>query len=107
MVSVIGAAERSVRAGRSSVTVTSEDQRSLDVLKEQLRDRHVRSAARRLAMRGGEGKKLKLMINRQAAFVGVLALCASPAESPLGPIYLTVETDGREQLVAWLTDIEA
>jgi len=50
-----------------------------------------------------EGKVLPLKLNRQAAAAGVLALCSSAVESPLGPLNLEVEAEDPEKLVDWLT----
>lgn len=84
----------------------SDDLGSLGHLRDQLRDRRIRAAARRLLLKGRDGKSAVLMLNRQAAFVGVVALCGSPEESPLGPVYLTLESKDMEAAIDWLTAYE-
>jgi predicted RNA binding protein with dsRBD fold (UPF0201 family) len=49
------------------------------------------------------GDSTSLMLNRQAATVGTIALCGSPEESPLGPIYVTVESITLGAVIDWLT----
>jgi predicted RNA binding protein with dsRBD fold (UPF0201 family) len=86
--------------------MTSDDSASVMRLREQLRDRHVRAAARRLFISRREGNKVTMMFNRQAAHAGVLALCGSEAESPLGPIYLSIESESLDEVIEWLTAYE-
>ena len=48
------------------------------------------------------GRTTSVMLNRQAAAAGVVALCGTPEESPLGPIYLTIESEDVAKIVDWL-----
>lgn len=72
-------------------------------VRDQLRDRHVRGAARRLLLAAKEGHETELLLNRQAAAAGVVALCGSPEESPLGPIYLKLASKDIDGVIVWLT----
>ena len=101
-----GTPGRSAEAG-GSVKVSYEGVRCLDRLRGQLRDRRVRSATRRLLLNSRSGNTVTLMLNRQAATVGVLAVCGSPDESPLGPIYLTITSPELSELIDWLTAYES
>lgn len=103
MKNVLGGGEYRVSSGEDSIVITSTNRRSLVKMRDQLRDRRVRGAARRLLMTSMQGKKASVLLNRQAAFQGIVALCGSVEESPLGPIYLTLESDDLEALIAWLT----
>jgi predicted RNA binding protein with dsRBD fold (UPF0201 family) len=100
---VLGECDYSVEEREASVKLSSSSSRCLQKLHDQLRDRHVRDAARRLMLRLLEGDTLKLMLNRQAAAAGVLALCTSATESPLGPLRLEIVSDAPEKLIDWLT----
>jgi predicted RNA binding protein with dsRBD fold (UPF0201 family) len=106
MKKVMGEAEVEPARGPSSLTLMSEDRRSLVRIRDALRDRHVRSAARRQLLVNSSGSSSSLMLNRQAAAAGILAICGSPEESPLGPIYLTIEADRLEAAIDWLTAYE-
>jgi predicted RNA binding protein with dsRBD fold (UPF0201 family) len=103
MRTVFGDCEYTVDEGGASIRMRSSSSRCLQRLHDQLRDRHVRDAARRLMLASLEGRVLPLKLNRQAAAAGVLALCSNAVESPLGPLNLEIETDAPEKLIDWLT----
>lgn len=100
---VLGDCDYTVEEGETSIRLSSSSPRCLQRLHDQLRDRHVRDAARRLMLRLLEGDTLSLMLNRQAAAAGVLALCTTATESPLGPLRLEIESDAPQTLIDWLT----
>ena len=100
---VFGDCDYSVEEGVASIRLRSSSSRCLQRLHDQLRDRHVRDAARRLMLASLEGRVLLLKLNRQAAAAGVLALCSNAVESPLGPLNLEIETDAPEKLIDRLT----
>jgi predicted RNA binding protein with dsRBD fold (UPF0201 family) len=103
---VLGECRHVVEEVPQMVRMTSDDSASILRLHDQLRDRHVRAAARKLLLAGREGNVSTVMLNRQAAYAGVLALCGSEAESPLGPIYLTIGSDELDDAIEWLTAYE-
>ncbi len=104
MRNVIGeGGEPRVERGTGSIIITSRSRKSLERMRDQLRDRRVRGAARRLLFARSEGGSATIMLNRQAAFEGVIVLCDNEGESPLGPIYLRLESDDIEGLTEWLT----
>jgi len=100
---VLGNCVHRVERSPSTIRVASEDPRSLDLVHDQLRDRRVRATARRLLLANREGKSTTVMLNRQAAFVGVIVLCGGESESPLGPLYMTVASEELDSLIEWLT----
>jgi predicted RNA binding protein with dsRBD fold (UPF0201 family) len=100
---VLGECDYSVDEGATSIRLLSESSRCLQKLHDQLRDRHVRDAARRLMLASLEGRVLPLKLNRQAAAAGVLALCSNAVESPLGPLNLEIESEAPGKLIDWLT----
>jgi predicted RNA binding protein with dsRBD fold (UPF0201 family) len=99
---VAGGAPGDIEEIGEKVRVWYADIKSLGHLRDQLRDRHVRSAARRLLVRAKHGNKTVLMLNRQAASAGVLAVCGAPEESPLGPIYITIDSTELDKVIDWL-----
>ncbi len=100
---VLGDCDYAVYEGPTSIRLHSTSSHCLQRLHDQLRDRHVRDAARRLMLASLEGRVFLLKLNRQAAAAGVLALCSNAVESPLGPINLEIATDDPQQLLDWLT----
>src|SRR5262249_33670794 len=95
---LLGCLEDEVQIEAAGVIFESDETSSLARIKDQLRDRRVRGAARRLLLSSMEKGKSFLMLNRQAATVGVVALCSTPEESPLGPIYLTLKSHEVEKV---------
>jgi hypothetical protein len=104
MEGVLGGVPLTVREMEKRILVESSADGCLDRLHDQLRDRRVRGAARRRFLLGRSGNKTTVMVNRQAATAGVVALCDSEEESPLGPIYLTIVSKKMDELILWLTD---
>lgn len=107
MKSILGDVPHTVMEEGSLIRVESSAPESLDKLHDQLRDRHVRGAARRRFLTGRSGRRTTVMVNRQAAAAGVVALCDSEEESPLGPVFLTIQSRNLDELIQWLTDYEA
>ena len=100
---VFGACDFAVEERETSISMRSTSPGCLQKLHDQLRDRHVRDAARRLMLASLEGGRLPLKLNRQAAAAGVLALCSNAVESPLGPINVEIDAEAPERLIDWLT----
>ena len=96
-----------LRIESDRVQLVSSDLQSLKHLKDQFRDRRVRSSARRLLLsnKGDREDALQtfLLLNKQAATVGIAALCDDPRESPLGPIVLRIGSSHVERIIDWLT----
>jgi uncharacterized protein len=102
MKNIVGEAKCDIATDTHSAGLRTKDSRAVVHVRDQLRDRHVRSAARRQMLLKRSERSTSLMLNRQAAAAGVVALCGSPEESPLGPIYLTVESDDIDGVIDWL-----
>lgn len=94
-----------LRVEENKVQFVSGDIESLRFLRDQFRDRRVRAAARRLLLTGmkGESKQTFLLLNKQAATVGIAALCDDPRESQLGPISLRIRSENLERAIDWIT----
>ena len=106
LANIAGTGVESVRGGPNSSKLVADDPRVLVSIRDKLRDRHVRAAARRQLLLNKKGRRATLMLNRQAAAAGVLALCGSPGESPLGPVFMTVESAKVDGAIDWLTAYE-
>jgi predicted RNA binding protein with dsRBD fold (UPF0201 family) len=92
--------------GEETVVVRTRDFRSLKHIKDMLRDRRIRAAARKLAEESKKENTFSLLVNRQAATVGILSLCSSKDESPLGPIEIVFSSDRIDELIDYLTSLE-
>ena len=100
---VLGDCDYQVEEGRSGIILRSRGRACLQRIHDQFRDRHVRAAANRLMLRSQEGHKVTVFLNRQAAAAGIVVLCTTPDESPLGPLVLEIESSRPEALIEWLT----
>ncbi|HKW04858.1 MAG TPA: RNA-binding domain-containing protein [Nitrososphaerales archaeon] len=87
-----------------SVVFISKNIESLRFIKNQFRDRQIRAAARKLLLSNCESSnETTLLLNKQAATVGIAALCDDPRESQLGPIVLKIWSENLEKIIDWLT----
>jgi predicted RNA binding protein with dsRBD fold (UPF0201 family) len=103
---IIGEDALLANQSRRMVRLVSEETHSLSTIRNQLRDRHIRAAARKLLLRELKGNSTSLFLNKQAATAGVVALCSSPDQSPLGPIYVTIDSRQVAAVIDWLTAYE-
>jgi predicted RNA binding protein with dsRBD fold (UPF0201 family) len=100
---VLGECTYQVEEDTSGFTLRSTEKSCLQRVHDQLRDRHVRAAANRLLLRMSDDRRVTVLLNRQAAAVGIIALCASPDESALGPLVMQIESRRPESVIEWLT----
>jgi uncharacterized protein len=103
LLSIIGKGNSGELSLGSKAELVTDDPAALVYIRDQLRDRHIRSAARRQMLLNLRGGSTSIMLNRQAAAIGVIALCGSPEESPLGPIYLKLQSENIDRVVDYLT----
>ncbi len=65
-----------------------------------LRQQAILDSVRATMLRGKRGNVVRLMLNKQAAFVSRVSL--TDGESPLGPIVMTLEAPDIERLIDYL-----
>ncbi len=68
------------------------------------RDR-IRAAARAQLIKGVDGNRIIVHLNKQVAYVAHLSFSAPEGESPLGPIRLVIESNNLPALIEWLTGL--
>jgi uncharacterized protein len=100
---IVGEPPERVTLRPRSARLSNDTRRPLARIRDQFRDRHIRSAARKQLLSNLEGGSTSVMLNRQAAAAGVVALCGSTGESPMGPIYLKIESDKIDGVIDWIT----
>lgn len=87
------------------VLFVSSHRSSLQLLKNQFRDRRVRAAVHRiLVTRAPQSNQAVLLLNKQAATASIAAICDDPTESPLGPIVLRINSTRIDEVIEWLTE---
>ena len=67
----------------------------------------IRDAARRALVGGIRGRAVCFCLNKQVAFVGHVSFCEEVAESPLGPLKVTIECEDPRLLIEWLAERSA
>jgi predicted RNA binding protein with dsRBD fold (UPF0201 family) len=67
-----------------------------------LRSDRIRDAARKVFFGGIRGNAVSFCLNKQVAFAGHVSFSEEVAESPLGPIRVTVKCDDPRLLIDWL-----
>ena len=67
-----------------------------------LRSDRIRDAARRVFFGGIRGNTISFCLNKQVAFAGHVSFSEEVAESPLGPIRVTIKCDDPRLLIDWL-----
>ena len=50
-----------------------------------------------------EGDSTWFFLNKQAAFVGIVAICDEAEESPLGPIKVTLTSSNIDAVIDWIS----
>jgi predicted RNA binding protein with dsRBD fold (UPF0201 family) len=64
----------------------------------------IRDAARKVFFAGLKGRTIRFCLNKQVAFAGHVSFCEEMAESPLGPLRVTIKCEEPRLLINWLTE---
>ena len=72
-----------------------------------LRSDRIRDAARRALFGGVGSRSIRFCLNKQVAFAGHVSFCEEVAESPLGPLRVTIECEDPRLLIEWLAERSA
>jgi uncharacterized protein len=92
-------------AARGSIlNAEAKGQDSLIKFRNILRSDRIRDASRRLLFKATRGNTIRFYLNKQVAYAGHISFSEETAESPLGPLRFTIETDNPQQLVEWLAE---
>ena len=82
----------------------SDDLDSLLNLKNMIKRRKIRAAAKSILKSGVEENKLVFYLNKQAAYAGQVSFTEPIGESPLPPIKVEIEAEDVNSLINWLTE---
>jgi hypothetical protein len=88
----------------SLLTAEATGQDSLFKLRNMLRSDRIRDAARKALLRSIRGDTICFCLNKQVAFAGHISFSEETAESPLGPIRVTITYENPRQLIEWLAE---
>ena len=82
----------------------SDDMAALDPIRESLVSRQTLGGLRRNMTSNVHDGTTRFLLNRQAAYAGVTAVCDTPEESPLGPIEVEVESRRIDDIILWMSE---
>lgn len=74
----------------------------LSSLRNLIRQERIRGTARAIFLRNARDRRLRIYLNKQAAFMGRVSFCAPIGESPHGPISVEVETEEMQAVIDYL-----
>ncbi len=88
----------------SVLTAEATGQEALTKLRNQLKIDRIRAAARKPLYSGVSGDTISFYLNKQVAFAGHVSFSEEQAESPLGPIRVTIKSKSEDPrtLIDWL-----
>ena len=87
-----------------TITASSKKIESLTRIYETIHSRNAQKNYRRQLLVNSDENSTWLYLNKQAAFVNVVALCNEPTESPLGPIKIIIKSSKIQEIIEWLTN---
>lgn len=90
--------------GSALVEGEGEGREVLENLKNMIRMRRIRAAARAVLKSSLQEGRLVFYLNKQAAYAGHVSFTEPVGESPLPPIRVEVEAEDLEELITWLTE---
>lgn len=85
-----------------SIKSASKNLESLSRIYEVIRSKKTARAFRRQMKKNLYEDSTWFYLNKQAAFVNVVALCEKADESPLGPIKIIIKSKNVEDVIEWL-----
>ena len=89
-----------IEIGKDYILVSGEKE-SITDLRNDLRERKIRSVARKMMLKGINANKIHFKLSKQAAFVGVPNFVEDDL-SPLGEIDVEIETDDTQRFIDWI-----
>lgn len=82
--------------------IRGDDLDFLSTLRNLIRQERIRSAARSILFSRTRGERIRIYLNKQAAFVGRVSFCEPAGESPHGPISIEIETPDATAVIDFL-----
>ena len=86
-----------------SIKAQSIELRSLEKIYESIVSTQSQKSYTRNLENNLEGNSTWFFLNKQAAFVGIVAICDESEESPLGPIKVTLTSSNIDAIIDWIS----
>ena len=86
-----------------SIKAQSNELKSLEKISETISSSQSQKIYTRNLENNLEGDSTWFFLNKQAAFVGIVAICDEAEESPLGPIKVTLTSSNIDAVIDWIS----
>jgi len=86
-----------------SIKAQSNELKSLEKIYETISSSQSQKIYTRNLENNLEGDSTWFFLNKQAAFVGIVAICDESEESPLGPIKVTLTSSNIDAVIDWVS----
>ena len=86
-----------------SIKAQSNELKSLEKISETISSSQSQKIYIRNLENSLEGDSTWFFLNKQAAFVGIVAICDEAEESPLGPIKVTLTSSNIDAVIDWIS----
>jgi hypothetical protein len=86
-----------------SIKAQSNELKSLEKIYETISSSQSQKIYTRNLENNLEGDSTWFFLNKQAAFVGIVAICDEAEESPLGPIKVTLTSSNIDAVIDWIS----
>ena len=86
-----------------SIKAQSNELKSLEKIYETISSSQSQKIYTRNLENNLEGDSTWFFLNKQAAFVGIVAICDEAEESPLGPIKVTLTSSNIDAIIDWIS----
>jgi len=87
------------------VRVVTKNPEALGIIYEQVRSRRVMGVFKKVLVNNMIANSTWFYLNKQAAYAGTVSICEDEAESPLGPIKVTMTSNELESVINWLVNL--
>ena len=95
-------ADIKIKQSQDSIKADSKNIADLEKIQQTIHSRNSQKTYRRNLTKNLINDTTWFYLNKQAAFVGTVALCEEAEESPLGPIKVFLQSKNIETIIDWL-----
>jgi predicted RNA binding protein with dsRBD fold (UPF0201 family) len=93
-----------IKITNNHLEATSHNIETLSKIYETIHSRKSQNIYRRQIASNLDKQSSWFFLNKQAAFSNTVTICDEPAESPLGPIKVSIISDDIEEVIDWLLE---
>jgi len=91
-----------IKIDNFSITSISKDLQLLEKIYNAIHSNQLQKIYRRQLEKNSENNSTWFYLNKQAAFIGTIAICEEAEESPLGPIKVILTSSNVDEIIHWL-----